>query len=155
MDNAEKHGCDSSKISVGGISGGAWVTIGGLIMLSREDQEKCDKVKLMILSCPMLGAAAERKVPKEEMLEWEKPISYFIQCHPYDLFSDNWEANKADPLLVPFSTPIEEMKKLPKCVLQTSEFDFINRDVHLVIPRMKEAGIYLDHMDYSSVGHGF
>ena len=37
----------------------------------------------------------------------------------------------------------------------TSEFDLIHRDVHMFLPKAKEAGIYLDHLDYSEVGHGF
>ena len=71
------------------------------------------------------------------------------------MHSDDIEANLKDPLLFPIILEEEEMKKLPKCVLQTSEFDYIHRDVHQIIPKMKNAGIYLDHLDYSGVGHGF
>lgn len=71
------------------------------------------------------------------------------------MHTDDLEANKKDPLLIPLALEIEEMKKLPKVVLQTSEFDFICRDTHLMIEKTKEAEIYLDHLDYSGVAHGF
>lgn len=61
------------------------------------------------------------------------------------------EANLNDPLLCPFVTGPEEMAKIPKTVLCTSEFDWMRRDVHMIIPKMKEAGVYVDHIDYSGV----
>ena len=63
--------------------------------------------------------------------------------------------NINDPLLFPGKLGQDEMKNLPPAVLSTSEFDFMRRDVHMVIPEMKKAGIYLDHMDYSGVCHMF
>lgn len=54
-----------------GESAGGWITMCSAILLSRED--KCDKVKLMILTCPMLGALVSQKIPKDQVEEWEKP----------------------------------------------------------------------------------
>lgn len=53
MENADKHGCDASKLCITGESAGGWITMGAAILLARED--KGDKVKLMVLNCPMLG----------------------------------------------------------------------------------------------------
>ena len=71
------------------------------------------------------------------------------------MHSEDVEANMEDPLLFPFTLPVEDMKKLPQTILSTSEFDWMRRDVHMIIPKMKEAGIYVDHTDYSGVQHGF
>ena len=57
MDNAEKYGCDPSKLTVTGESGGGWITMGACILMAREG-DRCDKIKLMNLTCPMLGAMA-------------------------------------------------------------------------------------------------
>jgi len=108
----------------------------------------------MLLTCPMLGALASSDIPRSEMAEWEEPMWPFRYCD-FEMHTTEFEKNKMDPLLCPYNLEIEEMKKLPKCVLQTSEFDLINRDVHMIVPKMKEAGIYLDHLDYSGVGHMF
>ena len=154
MENADKHGCDPKKLCITGESGGGWITMGSAILMSREG-DKCDKVKLMLLTCPMLGALASKKdSKKEDMADWEKDVWRHRQ-EDFAIHTDNLEDHMDDPLLFPFLLPIEDMKKLPKCVLQTSEFDYILRDVHEIVPKMKEAGIYLDHLDYSGVSHGF
>ena len=55
IENAEKYGCDPNRLAVGGTSAGSWITCGANILLSREGRS--DKVKLMILSSPMLGGS--------------------------------------------------------------------------------------------------
>ena len=44
---------------------------------------------------------------------------------------------------------------MPGIILQTSEFDYLRRETHLIIPKLKEAGVYVDHMDYAGEAHGF
>ena len=50
---------------------------------------------------------------------------------------------------------VEDAQKLPKVVLQTSEWDFVRQETHIVIPLLKKAGVYLDHSDYARLPHGF
>lgn len=102
----------------------------------------------------MLGYMACEETKREDMEWWEEPAWPFRR-DDFKIHSDDIDANLKDPLLFPYACEVEEMKTLPKCVLQTSEFDYIHRDVHMIIPKMKEADIYLDHLDYSGVGHGF
>lgn len=153
LENCEQHGCDPDKISVHGCSGGGWITMGSMILMARDEPCKLDKIKLMILTCPMLKDSIGN-MKREEVEDWEQCMWPF-RYNDYDMHTLDREANKNDALLYPGKASIEEIKKMPKCVLQTSEYDPIRRDVHDVIPKMKEAGIYLDHMDYSSVGHAF
>ena len=47
------------------------------------------------------------------------------------------------------------LEKLPPCVIQTGEFDFLRRDALHFIERLKQVGKYLDHVDYPGVDHGF
>jgi acetyl esterase len=160
LDNSEKHGYDSNKISIGGPSAGGWITMGTSILLSREREnlKNLDKIKLMILTQPMLGSAVNNERPFEQLHSWEQKIWLVTQKSgaPFkNMLSKDFETDRSDPVFVPFDLSIEEMKNLPKCVLATSEFDFINNDVHRIIPKMKEAGIYLDHLDYASTHHGF
>ena len=145
MENAEKHGGDIDKLCIHGASGGGWITMGSLILLAREDEEKVAKIKLMVLTCPMLGDHVV-EMKREEVEEWEKPMWPF-RANDFDMHTTDRVTNKDDPLLYPGKLGLEEMKKMPKCVLQTSEFDHLRRDVHKVVPVMKEAGIYLNHMD--------
>ena len=91
---------------------------------------------------------------KEEMDDWEK-MGHFCRSHDFEMHTTDIEANKNDVLLFPGRAPVDVLKTLPKTVMMTSEFDTMKRDVLELVAPMKEAGIYLDHMDYSGVQHGF
>ena len=58
-------------------------------------------------------------------------------------------------MLFPGKISVEECAKLPPAVVMTSEYDLIRRDAKDLISKLKEAGTYLDHMDYAGVHHGF
>lgn len=153
IENAAKHGCDPEKICVHGSSGGSWISMGAMILMAREEECKLDKIKLLCLTCPMLNDVIGR-MKIEEVEEWET-YEWPFRYQYFDMHTTDREANKDDPLLYPGKVAIEELSKMPKCVLQTSEFDSMRRDTHEMIPKMQEAGIYLDHMDYSGTCHGF
>ena len=108
---------------------------------------------MMILTSGMLGND-DIVCKREDFLPWEEPMWPF-RSNDFDLHCPDWANKMNEPLLFPAQVEMEELKKLPKCVLCTSEFDLIRRHTHNLIPRMKEAGIYLDHLDYSGVGHVF
>ena len=99
MENAEKYGCDPNKLCVTGESGGGWISMGASILLSRED--KCDKIKLLLLTCPMLGALATSDIPREAVDDWEKPAWPF-RLDDFKMHSSDVHANMNDPLLFPF-----------------------------------------------------
>ena len=49
----------------------------------------------------------------------------------------------------------EELKKLKGVVISTAEYCAIQRDAQYILPRLKDAGVYLDHADYAGQFHGF
>ena len=107
--------------------------MGSAILMGREN--KTHMVKVMILNCPMLNDHVIQ-MTRDEVEEWEKPMWPFRQ-NDFDMHTLDVAANINDPLLFPGKLGVDEMKKLPPTVLQTSEFDYIKRDVHKVIPVMK------------------
>lgn len=133
-----------------GASGGAYTTMVASMLLGRENRQ--DLIKLLVLICPMLGRTLE-DAPIERVPEWEKP---WLNCIPWSLIVDDFDTKHRtrDPLLYPFEISLEEAKKLPKTVLFTSEFCMLRRDTHQIIPKLKEAGVYLDHADYAGSAHG-
>ena len=100
----------------------------------------------------MLGRNLEDE-PEHLVPAWEKP---YVNCLPFDLLVDDFETMNAnrDPILFPFEISEEEAKLLPKTVLFTSEFCWLRRDTHRLIPKLKKAGVYLDHGDYAGSAHG-
>ena len=76
--------------------------------------------------------------------EWE------IHCD-----KDKIDENLNNPMLFPSMLPVDEMKNLPPTIIMYAEFDWAMRDSHTLIPKLKEAGVYLDHMFYSGSAHCF
>ena len=72
IENPEKYGYDPEKISIGGVSAGGWVTMGSAILLARDEKKYNEKIKLMILTCPMLGSHQAVNIKKEEAEPWEQ-----------------------------------------------------------------------------------
>ena len=49
----------------------------------------------------------------------------------------------------------EELKKLKGVVIATAEYCMLQSDTQYILPRLKDAGVYLDHADYAGQYHGF
>lgn len=149
IQNSQTYGVDPEKIAFGGVSGGAYTVMVASILLGRSQEQSL--VKRLILASPMLGRNLE-DTPKEEVPSWEKSYIWSI---PFNLLVDDFEKMDAnrDPILYPFNISDEEAKLLPKTVLFTSEFCWLRRDTHLIIPKLKKAGVYEDHGDYAGSAH--
>ena len=99
----------------------------------------------------MLGRNLEDE-PEHLVPSWEKS---YVGSLPIHLLVDDYETMNAnrDPILLPFEISDEEAKLLPKTVLFTSEFCWLRRDTHRIIPKLKKAGVYQDHGDYAGSAH--
>ena len=148
LGNAEKFCLDTTRFCMGGTSGGGYIALGTQILMQKKGIK--NPFKTLFLLCPMLDTI------NGEVEEWEifqKPIS----IQEFKLHATDYEAqDKAnDTLLFPGRISVQDARKLPGVVLQTSERDSIRRSTHDIIPTLKKAGVYLDHMDYAGVDHGF
>lgn len=108
IENAQKHGCDPSKLCVTGESGGGWITMGSMILLSRDEGSKCKNIKLMLLTCPMLGYMASQDVKREDVKDWEKPAWPFRK-DDFEMHTTDIQSNINDPLLFPYILPVNEL----------------------------------------------
>ena len=128
--------------------------MGAAILLMREDECKI-KLKMMFLVHPMLCNALG-EAPLNTVPEWEHSAATFSRGCFGMLAPENDTAGwEYEHILQPGTLPDVELKKMPGTVLQTAEFDFLRRSTHKLIPRLKKAGIYLDHADYAGLPHGF
>jgi acetyl esterase len=153
-ENAAKHGTAAGKISIGGDSGGAWPCAGACLLLGREDPALPKQlVRTCNLMYPMIGNALVEKaeVPPHLVFAQKMVREIFRQfaTDPNDL-----DAQKDDCLMYPNKASIEELKLWPGTILQTGEFDFLREETMVMIPKLKEAGVYLDHADYAECAHG-
>ena len=110
-----------------------------------------------MLSCELCWTDPNANLPHRL-----KPNMKYEECHVVEmkditeLLIDDYETamKNRDPLLFPGWMSQEEMAKLPGVILQTAEWDFMRFDAHTIIPKLKQAGSYLDHADYDVDFHG-
>jgi acetyl esterase/lipase len=150
-EKAKEYGISEDKLCIGGCSAGAYTSMIACILMGREGISNL--IKMQFLLSPMLGTGLE-DAPENTVMDWEKP---YINCLPYDLIASDFpkQNSERDVLLYPSDISLEEARKLPKTVLFTSEFDWLRRDTHNMIVKLKQAKVYADHADYAGSAHVF
>ena len=96
-----------------------------------------------------------KSVEPNTVLDWERWLLKGDTEKYFKLFANDFPNQKDDPLVYPGKISKEEAGKLPGVVLVTSEFSYSRRDTEDLIPKLKEAGVYLDHIDFSGVHYTF
>ena len=121
------------------------------ILMGREGISNL--IKMQFLLSPMLGTGLE-DAQANTVMDWEKP---YIHCLPYYLIASDFEKQNSerDVLLYPSDISLEEARQLPKTIFFTSEFDWLRRDTHNMINKLKKAEVYVDHADYAGSAHVF
>ena len=89
-----------------------------------------------------------------DLEKWERPWVQEANVIRALLATDVQEQEN-DSLLYTTRMSEEELKKLKGVVIATAEFCVVQRDSQYVLPRLKDAGVYLDHADYAGQYHGF
>lgn len=151
--HAAEYGADPQKLSLTGDSGGAFIAMGCCILLLREEAQLAQKmINTLYLWYPMLN---DHLIKSELNMvpEWEHS-NHSNMTEIFHLIATDWENQQDDPLLYPGKLSLEECKLLPGVVLTTAEHDFVRRDVHNLVPKLKKAGVYVDHMDIAACSHG-
>lgn len=69
-----------------------------------------------------------------------------------DYMSEDFTAALKREDVFPLLTKEETLKKFPKCVLVTSEYDFMRRSTEKMAQRLLDAGVLLDYACYPSTG---
>ena len=71
------------------------------------------------------------------------------------LDDDDLEKQKNDTFLYPGKIGLNVVKKMPKTVLMTSEFDMMRRDTLDYKSKLEKAHKLAGFLDYGGVDHGF
>ena len=110
----------------------------------------------------MLSDVAWRN-PSEPLPAWQHKKYHDEGREIFSLLAnvDPLDPTALEPLhddiqLFPGNMTVEQCRELlPGMVLQTAEFDFVNIDTEVFLPKLKEAGVLLDYSRYAGMIHGF
>ena len=145
--NADSLGIKPDSIAVGGDSAGG--NLSAALCLKRRDAGlSLPKAQLLIYpttdlasSFPSIEEFAEGQVITRKHLQW---------------FHSNYVPH-SDDMSNPYASPLlaEDHTGLPSAVIVTAGFDPLRDEAQAYANKLKKAGVFTQHKEYSSLGHGF
>lgn len=124
-------------------------------MIINESFENNNPIKSLILIQPMINDNL-LTTNYTELNHYEKlyreEFKFYFQSLATDL---KLQQKEQDSILFPGKMDAELIKRLPKTVLITSEFDCFRRDTLEFKGKLEKAGKLADFRIYPGVGHGF
>lgn len=149
INNAAELGVDPQRIAIGGDSAGALFAAAAAYQMTVDNEAH-------LLHSMWLGNAALSgeicDIPYDELNSYEKPLQMYCQeC--WKMMATDYDNQQSDPYLYPGRMPMEALKKMPKVVIVTAEFDMLRRDSISMIRRCEEAGILLDYFSVPGANH--
>ena len=148
-ENCEELGIDSSKIVIGGESGGGYICLGTMVLLAQKNES--NMVKLAIPNIPMVDdyvfsdPLAMTKEEKEHNPGMRKT---------WYLIAADFEVQKSDPLLFPGKASDELLEKFPPTIIEESEFDMFITEATRIANRLRSAGRLLELIVIPGAKHG-
>ena len=128
VSHAQELGIDKSRISLSGESGGALIAAGAMQMIISESFEDNHPIKSLILIQPMINDKL-LTTDYSELNTYEKLYREEIRFYFQGLATDlKTQQKEEDTILFPGKMDLGLVKRLPKTVLITSEFDCFRRD---------------------------
>jgi acetyl esterase len=154
---------DVERLGVYGISSGGYLAVGVAMELAKR--REASRVKLLIADVPAISdhwARPSSMVDSAEVDTWhwsQFEVENWHGTHGHietlKMLADNWErqVRESDPHLFPGVMSEALLRKTPKQVVMTREFDFLRADAELYADRLRRCGRLLDFYIRPGVSH--
>ena len=147
--HAEELGIDSSRIAIGGESGGGYICFGTMIILARHEESHL--VKVAIPNIPMVSdysfTTDKAAMTKEERNQAD------TQKMMWSCIANDMEMEKNDPLLFPDKASDDILSKMPPTIVWESEFDIFITEASRIAARLRAAGNFLEFVVIPGIKH--
>lgn len=149
--NPEKYGIDKNQIGVYGVSGGGYELSGAGMILAQKNHSYMAKSFYMIT--PMLDDTTwtmpTEKLNAQEL--FKRPISKSTMAIHAEGFKDKVN----DPNLYPSKMSDALLKKFPRTIVASVEFDTFKHETDKFVDRLKKAGTLDEYVVYPGSVHSF
>ena len=148
---SDTYGLDKTKIGVYGASGGGYVMSGVGMILAQKDE--AHMVKSFYMFTPMLDDTVWT-TKKEEL----NAVELYMKDNLKSIFSFHAKGFKNqlnDTNLYPSKMSEQLIKKFPKTVMATTEFDIFRTETDKFAQRLKKAGRLEEYVTYPGSVHSF
>ena len=149
QENAENLGIDSSKIVIGGESGGGYICLGAMVMLAQKNEG--DLVKVAI---PAIAMTDDYTFSDPACMTIEEKEHNEGMRKTWKLIANDFEKQKSDPLLFPGKAKDELLEKFPPTIIEESEFDMFITEQTRLANRLRRAGRLLEFIVIPGGKHG-
>lgn len=147
--NTESLSVDPSRVVIAGDSGGGYICLGAMVLLSETDES--DLVKLGIVGVPMVDDYCFSD--ELAMTVEERSSAGFMRKVWRDLIAADFEEQKKSPLLFPGKASDEVLAKFPPTVILECEFDHYITEATRLATRLRRAGRLLEFVVVPGAGH--
>ena len=152
--NPTKYGIDTKRICLAGCSGGGWIAVGAMNLLIKAN--KAHLVKALFIYTGMLSDETAN-VPDDKLTEyerdWGQPPKAMTQM--YKLLATDYDNQQQCEQLYPGRASDDILKKYPKTVIWTSEFDMYRRDNEAFAQKLQKCGRLGELSVMPSCMHGY
>ena len=138
-ENADVLGVDSTKIVVGGESGGGYICLGSMVLLAQRNQANI--VKLAIPCIPMVDDYA---FSDPLSMTKEENENNAMMRKMWNFIAEDLDDQKSDPLLFPGKASDELLEKFPPIIIEECEFDMLITEATRIANRLRRAGRLLE-----------
>lgn len=147
--NADTLGIDSSKIVMGGESGGGYICLGAEVILAQHDESH-----LVKLAIPSIAMTDDYHFSDPGPMTSEENENNLLVRKMWHLIAADFESQKNDPLLFPGKSSSELLEKFPPTIIEESEFDMFLTETSRLANRLRRAGRLLEFVTIPGGKHG-
>ena len=147
----DKYDIDKTKIGVYGVSGGGYVQSGVGMILAQKDQAYMAKSFYIIT--PMLDDTTwtTKREELNEVEYYKRPISKSA----FSFHAKGFKDQVNDPNLYPSKMSETLLKKFPRTVMASTEFDTFKTETDKFAQRLQKAGRLDEYVVYPGSVHSF
>merc|ERR1719367_1499781 len=147
--NAQSLGIDSSKVAIGGDSGGGYICLGAEVLLAQNDET--DLVKVAFPGIPMVD---DYCFSDPAAMTKEERDTHQMMRRIWNLLAADMEKQKEDPLLFPGKASFELLEKFPPTIIVEGEFDMFITEATRMAYKLRAAGRLLEFIVIPGSKHG-
>ena len=147
--NAKALGIDSSKIVIGGESGGGYICLGSAVLLAQRNESH-----LVKLAIPSIAMTDDYHFSDSGPMTEEEKQNTAVAKKIWQLIAADFETQKNDPLLFPGKASDQLLEKFPPTIIEESEFDMFITETTRLANRLRRAGRLLELVIIPGGKHG-
>ena len=145
IDNANDLRIDTSRIAISGESGGGYICLGTMVLLSQRNESS-----LVKLAMPIIPMVDDDSFKKENTFGVINMMMRWV----WRLIATDFEQQKNSPLLFPGKSSDQVLENMPPTIIWEAEYDIFKTEASRLANKLKSTGRLLEFVVFPGQRHG-